>query len=148
MTSYISLLNKIENFCDNHIQIEKFAGEFKEQMPNFATMDEKYPIIFVEPVDSFDGLELSQYTLNIYCVDIIQKDRANLNTILSDTRLILRDLYLEFHDGTDTSVDVITDPSYTPLNNFDLDYVAGWVGSFVFEVESSTVCEIPLKTIS
>jgi len=148
MTSYIQLLDKIELFCNNHIQIQKFGGEFKEQMPNFATQNEKYPIIFVEPVSSVDGLELTQFSVNVYCVDIIQKDRANLNTILSDCHLILRDMYLYFHDGTDLTIDVITEPSFTPLNNYDLDYVAGWVGAFTFEVEGHTECEIPFKQIS
>lgn len=148
MTSYIQLLDKIELFCNNHIQIQKFGGEFKEQMPNFATQNEKYPIIFVEPVSSIDGLELTQFSVNVYCVDIIQKDRANLNTILSDCHLILRDMYLYFHDGTDLTIDVITEPSFTPLNNYDLDYVAGWVGAFTFEVEGHTECEIPFKQIS
>ena len=148
MTSYIQLLDKIETFCNDHIQIEKFGGEFKEQMPNFATQDEKYPIIFVEPISSVDGLNLTQFSVNIYCLDIIQKDRANLNTILSDCHLILRDMYLYFHDGTDLTIDVISEPSFTPLNNYDLDYVAGWVGAFTFEVEGHTECEIPFKTIS
>lgn len=148
MTSYIQLLDKIELFCNNHIQIQKFGGEFKEQMPNFATQNEKYPIIFVEPVSSVDGLDLTQFSVNVYCVDIIQKDRANLNTILSDCHLILRDMYLYFHDGTDLTIDVITEPSFTPLNNYDLDYVAGWVGAFTFEVEGHTECEIPFKQIS
>lgn len=148
MTSYIQLLDKIETFCDDHIQIEKFGGEFKEQLPNFATQNEKYPIIFVEPVSSTEGLDLSQFSVNIYCLDIVQKDRANLNTILSDCHLILRDLYLYFHDGTDLTIDVISEPSFTPLNNYDLDYVAGWVGAFTFEVETSNECQIPFKTIS
>lgn len=148
MTSYIQLLDKIELFCNNHIQIQKFGGEFKEQMPNFATQNEKYPIIFVEPVSSVDGLDLTQFSVNVYCVDIIQKDRANLNTILSDCHLILRDMYLYFHDGTDLTIDVITEPSFSPLNNYDLDYVAGWVGAFTFEVEGHTECEIPFKQIS
>jgi hypothetical protein len=88
------------------------------------------------------------FTLDVYCVDIIQKDRANINTILSDTQLILNDLYLYYTDGTDLSVTVITDPTMTPLNNFDLDYVAGWVGTFTFEVDQYSVCAIPLEPIT
>jgi len=145
MTSYIQLLDKIETFCNDHIQIQKFGGEFKEQMPNFATQNEKYPIIFVVPTSDTEGLELNQFTLDVYCLDIIQKDRANLNTILSDCHLILKDMYLYFKDGDDLSVEVIADPSMTPLNNFDLDYVAGWVMSITFEVEGYSVCAIPLN---
>ena len=138
MTSYIQLLDKIELFCNNHIQIQKFGGEFREQMPNFATQNEKYPIIFVEPVSSIDGLDLTQFSVNVYCVDIIQKDRANLNTILSDCHLILRDMYLYFHDGSDLTIDVISETSFTPLNKYDIDYVAWFVGILTFEVEGHT----------
>lgn len=147
MTSYISLLNKIEAFCNAHLQIKKYKGEFREQMPNFATTDEKYPVVFVVPTSDTETLELNQFTLDIYCVDIIQKDRANLNTIVSDCHLILKDLYLYFKDGSDLSVDVLTDPTMTPLNNFDLDYVAGWVMSITFEVEGYSVCAIPMNPI-
>jgi len=147
MTSYISLLNKIEAFCNAHLQIKKYKGEFKEQMPNFSTINEKYPIVFIVPTLDSETLELNQFTLDIYCVDIIQKDRANLNTIVSDCHLILKDLYLYFKDGSDLSVDVIADPTMTPLNNFDLDYVAGWVMTITFEVEGYSVCAIPMNPI-
>ena len=148
MTSWVSLLNKIEDFCDTHLQIQKFGGEFREQMPNFATQDEKYPIIYVEPTGTSESLDLTQFNVNIYCVDIIQKDRANINTILSDCHLILRDLYLNFHDGSDLTIDIISEPTMSPLNNLDLDYVAGWVMSVTFEVETTNVCEIPERIIS
>lgn len=148
MTSYITLLSKIEAFCNAHLQIKKYGGEFREQMPNFSTQDEKYPIIFIEPVSTTESLDLSVFNVNIYCVDVIQKDRVNLNTIVSDCHLIMRDLYLYFHDGTDLTIDVISEPTLTPLNNLDLDYVAGWVGAFTFEIEGSNECEIPLQIIS
>jgi hypothetical protein len=146
-TTYQKLLNKIEAFCNAHLQIKKYKGEFKEQMPNFATLDEKYPIVFVVPTGDTEGLELNQFTLEVYCLDIIQKDRANINTIVSDCHLILKDLYLYFKDGTDIEVDVIGDPTMTPLNNDLLDYAAGWVMTITFEVEGYTVCAIPMNPI-
>jgi hypothetical protein len=146
-TTYQKLLNKIEAFCNAHLQIKKYKGEFKEQMPNFATLDEKYPIVFVVPNGDTEGLELNQFTLEVYCLDIIQKDRANINTIVSDCHLILKDLYLYFKDGTDFEVDVIGDPTMTPLNNDLLDYAAGWVMTITFEVEGYTVCAIPMNPI-
>jgi hypothetical protein len=146
-TTYQKLLNKIEAFCNAHLQIKKYKGEFKEQMPNFATLDEKYPIVFVVPNGDTEGLELNQFTLEVYCLDIIQKDRANINTIVSDCHLILKDLYLYFKDGTDLEVDVIGDPTMAPLNNDLLDYAAGWVMTITFEVEGYTVCAIPMNPI-
>lgn len=144
MTSYTTLLNKIDAFCQQHLQIKKNAGEFKEQMPNFSTMDEKYPLVFYVPISQTMGDFTNVFNLDIYCVDIIQKDRANINTILSDTNLILNDLYLYFSQGSDLSIDAQT-PSLTPLNNFDLDYVAGWVMNITFEVDQYCVEDIPLQ---
>jgi hypothetical protein len=146
-TTYQKLLNKIEAFCNAHLQIKKYKGEFKEQMPNFATVDEKYPIVFVVPNGDSETLELNQFTLEIYCLDIIQKDRANVNTIVSDCHLILKDLYLYFKDGSDLEVDVISDPTMSPLNNDLLDYAAGWVMTITFEVEGYSVCAIPMNPI-
>jgi hypothetical protein len=148
MTSYYALLNKLETFFNAHLQVKKFGGEFREQMPNFSTMDERYPLVYVVPTSELSGMNTNVFTLEVYCVDIIQKDRANINTILSDCQLILNDLYLYYTEGTDLSITVITDPSMTPLNNFDLDYVAGWVGTFTFEVDQYSVCAIPLEPIT
>ncbi len=49
MTSYQGLLNKLETFFNNHLQVKKFGGEFREQMPNFSTLDERYPLVYVVP---------------------------------------------------------------------------------------------------
>ncbi len=117
MTSWITLLQKIETFCNAHLQIQKYGGEFREQMPNFSTKDEKYPIIYVEPVSDTEDLNTNQFTINIYCVDIIQKDRANINTIVSDCQLILKDIYVYYVNDNDLTLDVIGTATMTPLNN-------------------------------
>jgi hypothetical protein len=148
MTSYQGLLNKLETFFNNHLQVKKFGGEFREQMPNFSTLDERYPLVYVVPTSETSGMNTNVFTLDIYCVDIIQKDRANINTILSDCQLILNDLYLYYTDGSDLSVTVLFDPTMTPVNNFDLDYVAGWFGTFTFEVDQYSVCAIPVEPIT
>lgn len=148
MTSYKGLLNKIEAFCNAHLQIKKYGGEFKEQMPNFSTENEKYPIVYVVPTSDLSDLNTNQFTLDVYCVDIIQKDRANINTIVSDCNLIVNDLYLYFLDGNDLSIDVVGASSGSPINNFDLDYSAGWVKSITFEVQAYSVCAIPMNPIN
>ena len=49
MISYQSIVDKITAFYDNHAQVEKVGSDFKEQMVNFATKDEKYPLVYVVP---------------------------------------------------------------------------------------------------
>ena len=148
MTSYITLLSKIEQFCNAHLQIKKYGGEFREQMPNFSTKDEKYPVVFVEPLSDLEDLNTNQFSINVYCVDIIQKDRANLNTILSDCQLILKDMYVYYINDMDAQLDVVGTATMSPLNNYDLDYVAGWVMGITFEVSTYGPCEIPMNPIT
>ena len=148
MTSYITLLSKIEQFCNAHLQIKKYGGEFREQMPNFSTQNEKYPIVFVEPVSDLEDLNTNQFSINVYCVDIIQKDRVNINTIVSDCQLILKDMYVYYINDMDAQLDVVGTSTMTPVNNFDSDYVAGWVMSITFEVSTYGACEIPMNPIT
>jgi hypothetical protein len=123
-------------------------GEFREQMPNFSTMDERYPIVFASPISDVEDLNTNQFTLEIYCVDIIQKDRANLNTIVSDCHLILKDLFIYYRDDNDADLDVVGTASISFVNNFDLDYVAGAVMTITFEVAGYGSCEIPMSPIT
>jgi hypothetical protein len=116
-------------------------------MPNFSTKDEKYPVVFVEPVSDLEDLNTNQFSINVYCVDIIQKDRANLNTIVSDCQLILKDMYVYYINDMDAQLDVVGTSTMTPVNNFDSDYVAGWQMSITFEVSTYGACEIPMNPI-
>jgi hypothetical protein len=120
------VIKRLETFCNSHLQVQKFGADFLEQLPNFATQDEKYPIVFV----------------NI--PNIIQKDRDNIITILSDTQLILNDIYLDLQTGTDWTIDV-TAASMTPLNNDLLDYAAGFVMTLDIEVETYCVTDLPIE---
>lgn len=148
MTSYIKILQKLDAFCNAHLQIKKFMGEFREQMPNFSTLDERYPVVFATPVSDIEDLNTNQFTIEIYCVDIIQKDRANINTIVSDCHLILKDMFIYYRDDNDLDLDVVGTASISFVNNFDLDYVAGAVMTITFEVAGYGSCEIPMEPIT
>ena len=139
------VIKRLETFCDSHLQVQKFGADFLEQLPNFATQDEKYPVVFVNiPNSASLGENLNTFSLEVYCLDIIQKDRDNIITILSDTQLILNDIYLELQTGTDLTIDV-TGATLTPLNNDLLDYAAGWVMTLDIEVETYCVTDLPVE---
>lgn len=140
--TYFQIIKRLETFCDGHWQVQKFGSDFEEQLPNFATQDEKYPIVYVSPSNVTEGENLNTFSIEVRCLDIIQKDRANINNILSDTQLILNDIYLELQTGTNLTIDVVNN-SLTPLNNDLLDYAAGWVMSLDIEVETYCVTDIP-----
>ena len=125
------------------MQVRRFGSDFTEQLQNFATENEEYPIIYVVPNDSIFNENTTTFTVDVYCLDIIQKDRSNINTILSDTNTILSDLKKWILDGEVYSFDVINNPTATPLNNALLDYCAGWFMTLEVDCPTYGVCEIP-----
>lgn len=144
MISYQALTDEIIAFYNAHLQVKKVGSDFKEQLGNFATKNEQYPIVFIVPISAIPTENTTEFTLEIYCFDIIQKDRANITTILSDCQQILMDLYLNYTFSlTDTNFDVIGFPNFTPLNNDLLDYAAGWLMDITFTIPSWTDCQIP-----
>jgi hypothetical protein len=145
--SYIKLLQAVELFSSEHMQVRRFASDFPSQMPNFGTEQEKYPIIFVSPVTNIFDRNVNTFTVDIYCFDIIQKDRLNINTILSDTNLILSDLHRWMLDGKVYGIDISVQVTTTPIDNALLDYAAGWKMTCEFTIDTYGVCEIPFVNV-
>ena len=145
MTSYQALINKIEAFYNDHLQVKKVGSDFNEQLPNFATKDERYPLVFITPIVASTTMDVNTISLELYCLDIIQKDRANITVILSDCHQILVDLINYFNFSDDYSFDIVGSPSITPLNNQLLDYAAGWVMTLDVDISNWTDCQVPLK---
>lgn len=146
MTSYQALINKIEGFYNNHLQVKKVGSDFAEQLPNFATQDDKFPLVFIVPVIAAPTENTNTVSMEIYCFDIIQKDRANINVILSDCHQILIDLVNFFTFSNDRDFDILGSVSLTPLNNQLLDYAAGWVMSIEIEMSNWKDCQVPFIT--
>ena len=145
MTSYQALINKIEAFYNDHLQVKKVGSDFNEQLPNFATKDERYPLVFITPIVASTTMDVNTISLEVYCLDIIQKDRANITVILSDCHQILVDLINYFNFSDDYSFDIVGSPSITPLNNQLLDYAAGWVMTLDVDISNWTNCQVPLN---
>ena len=144
-TTYIRVLQVIESFANEHLQIKRFASDFPAQMPNFGNDDETYPILFVSPTDSIFNENTNTFDIRVYCFDIIEKDRTNLNTILSDTNSILNDLKIWLTDGQIAGIDVMESSTAFPINNALLDYCAGWYMDIQIEADTYSICEIPFN---
>jgi len=140
-TQYVNLY-----FAQPHQEVKKFGAEFLEQFGNQATIGENYPVLFMVP----NNISISQYvqnfTFDIYCLDVILKGRQNVDSILSQTQSILTDLYnfLRFEDNP-LDIDVMTDANMIPINNYLLDYDAGWKMTITVELPNSTECDIPFN---
>lgn len=147
--TYLILLNIIENFCAEHKEVKRFKSDFLEQFGNFSTEGDSFPIVYVTPGNNVFNYntysDLNSFTLNFYCVDIIQKDRTNINNILNTTNLILNDIHKFFRDGEILGIEVLSASNVTPINNYLMDFTAGWQMSITFELETYSICEIPFN---
>ena len=148
-TSYLKLIKTAEDFADQHAEIKKFASDFVEQLGNWATEDEKYPILYAAPngvsLNANQFSSLANYTLTFYALDVIQKDRANINAILNTTSQILTDLHKYYFEMEVDGIDIISVSNLFPVNNYLLDYVAGWQMTITFEVDTYSYCDIPIN---
>lgn len=145
MISYRQLDKKIENFCNSHLQIKRYKAEFNSEQGNFATENKDFPIVFMDLVNTSPLEFTTIFTVDIYCWDIIEKDRSNLVTCLSDTNLIVRDIYNFIKFGDDIDYDILNIPSILPLNNGLLDYTVGNVLRVDIEVSNYCVTDIPIN---
>ena len=142
MISYLQAVSVIRVFAEQHLQVNKFDFEFREQMPNLATINEAYPLLFVVPISSDTITNVNEFDIDVYCVDRYQKDRTNVNYVISDCNQILNDLVLWLEEGQD-DVEITSIATQQPINNDLLDYVGGWVLRIRLQVEKIGLCEIP-----
>ena len=143
MISYNEVLLLLEAFADGHKFRPRFYSEFREQLPNLSTEDLTFPIMFVEPLSGNTQENVGIIEFNVYCLDRIRKDRKNLNDVLSDTKQILsQDLTRWMEEGQQF---VEVDRSYPAqaVNNYLLDYTAGWSMRLAVQVERISICEVP-----
>jgi hypothetical protein len=142
-SSYITVKNALEQFAENHLVIKRFKTSFFEQIDNFSTADNTFPILYVVPSDVTFEQYTDRFFFRIYCVDILQKDRSNESAILNDTLLTLRDLY-NWLKIADNGLNVLSTARAIPVNNFLVDYTAGWYLDVEVEgLAESNDCSIP-----
>ena len=142
--NYNTLIKTLEIFSTHHLSIRRFKCSFAEQLNNFSSSDDDFPILYSTPTDVVFQENIDEFTFRFYCVDILQKDRSNESTILNETLSVLRDLtnFIRLSDQID--LNIIGDPVATPVNNFLNDFTVGWTVDINFEaVPNTSDCVVP-----
>lgn len=124
---------EFKQFIESHPSKPKYFMEFTEQMPNLATRDEKYPLVFLSFNISIPSMNVITYSFDVYALDLLRDDRSNVIDVISEMTSLLNDIY-QYFNGNHDFIDLPIAPVFNPLNNFDLDYVAGRIGTFDFEL--------------
>ena len=123
---YNTVVNALEQFSANHLSLKRFKCSFFEQMDNFSTSENSFPILYAIPNDISFEYNIDVMSFRVYCVDVLQKDRSNEQVILNETLLILRDLNNWFKQNNYNNLNVLNNPRAIPVNNFLTEFTTGW----------------------
>lgn len=145
--SYTSITNALTQFAANHLSVRRFKCSFFEQLDNFSTSGNTFPLLYAVPNDTQFQPNVDVYSFRLYCIDVMQKDRSNESEILNDTLTVLRDLRNWLYLDYNTDLDLISDPRAIPVNNFGVDYTVGWMMDIEIQGTAiSTECAIPFSS--
>jgi hypothetical protein len=143
--SYNQLIDYIEDFSDNHLQLQRFGEGFRADINIISTEENNFPILYVEPLSHSVQNWVQRYRIRIYCLDLLQQDKSNRREILSDCLQILNDLYKYIKNDTNNNFDVSNIPTSLPVQNISIEGIAGWSSEFEILVTiNDNICDIPL----
>jgi hypothetical protein len=143
--SYLRLLNIIETFASSYLGVERFGSDFYEQLSDFSSKGESFPLLYVAPDINTYSENTNNFNLRVYCVDRMEKDRSNVSEVLSMTDKVLNDLVIWINDNN-FGVDINLPVTSTPINNPLMDNVIGRYMDIDVFVASYGECEIPFIT--
>lgn len=142
--NYNTIVATLNAFAQHHLGVKRYKVSFFEQMDNFSTSGNTFPILYSIPnnVDLDENIDV--FNFRVYCLDILQKDRSNEQFIMNDTLLVLRDLVNWIKLDENNNINLLNIPSAQPINNYLMDFVAGWYIDVSIEAEGLTSdCFIP-----
>ena len=143
---YNTIINSLDQFSQAHLGLRRFKSSFFEQIDNFSTEGNSFPILYAIPNDVVFDENIDRMSFRVYCVDILQKDRSNEQSILNETLLVLRDLTNWFREDTTNNLNILNNPRAIPINNFGVDFTVGWYADYEIEITPETSeCSIPFS---
>ena len=143
----IYIENQFRLFADAHQQIERIHFDYEEQLPNYATEDDSYPIMYVSPINSDHNLSLNRLGFRVSFFDIIQKDRTNVSNLNNIVELLATD-FLRYYDkdgGAPFYFDNVV--GSFPLNNYLPDYCIGRYLEVYILADGYSICDIPMENL-
>ena len=139
------IVDLIESTAVQYPQVKQFGSDFESEMQNYLTNNEKWFSVFVAiPQETVMTVKenVNTITVRVFCHGRIQNNRNNIIDIVSDSQLILSDLYRELNELNE-DFELEGESNIVPVNNSLLDYLAGNYYELTFIVNPVNKCEIP-----
>lgn len=145
--NFNQVVDALNQFSNAHLSLKRFKTSFFEQIDNFATAENSFPILYVVPGDVNFEEQIDVMSFRVYCVDILQKDRSNEQSILNETLLVLRDLVNWIRETSTLDLNVVGTPRAVPINNFLTEFTVGFYIDLAVETSPETNdCSIPFSS--
>jgi hypothetical protein len=133
------IIEEIRQFTDSHYQLNTF---FSGDTWDFQAQTNIYPALISVQAPATISSGRMTVSFNIFITDICNKDRSNVDEILSDTLQIMGDLYAYFRDRDEYGL--VGDLNVIPFSEEFDDVLAGWNANFEFEfMFSASDCGLP-----
>lgn len=146
LQSQLYIYKIFKAFAIAHQDIQRIGFEFEEQIDQFVSAEQSYPVLFIVPLPNpFLGKGLVNYGFRVYTLDIIQADRSNVVNLINKTELILRDFVTFFHRDGDAPIYLEQEPTSIPVNNYTTDNCAGHYIDIVVQSKDDFACGIPFS---
>lgn len=144
MATLKNIINSIESFCDEHLQIKEFGFGPTSLI---STKNHELIMVWMMPTGGRQEQSSTFIQCDIYIFDLLKQSKENLVDVLNDTFMVGRDLISEFFDNDDLyEFEMNEVATAEPFDfNFD-DLCAGWIFKIEIEFKASlNTCEIPLE---
>lgn len=129
--SYNQVIDFISGFT-SYVQplVKSFGTGFRFDLNTAQTINDNYPLLYVQPISHQIQDWVQTYSLRIYCLDIKEKDSSNEQDVISDCLQILNDLFKYIQNNTNQSSDfdfqVVNQPFSVPVTNYGVEFCSGW----------------------
>jgi hypothetical protein len=129
------IIDTFAAFATKHKQIAQFAVLPSEE---FISKNKNYPFFIIEPNDAVIGNGEVRITFVIYALDIVRKDDANFNQVLSTTMQIIEDFWVFFNENMDLY------GFYLSENSATMKRVAYMFGDMLAGYKLSVIVQVPM----
>jgi hypothetical protein len=135
MNTLKEIQNKLQDFCDNHSQINQFE---MDDFTKFASNDIKYPCMWVTPTSMRMQEGKLVFVVNVAMMDIVYDDQDLIKS-LSDLAITLTELYAWLTDDADNERYFISLIDISDAQPFfrGVDSVCGWQIDVAFTIGHS-----------
>lgn len=141
MKTYNQLVAFFNSIANAHYFVKSFGNGWDTEAD--LLKNNTYPYLHITPLSNSVEENTTTYRIGLIVCDLVKEDESNLNEVLSDTNLTIKDVVKILRN--DNNMFGITDqPNMTPFRDKYADLVAGWQIELNVEVNfNNNYCDIP-----